>query len=104
MTRTLFSHSSAHMLMPTSPRPPSGRYLSRDAIRGPREVAAKPLTSWGCSQQVQLLGFLLGWRRRWWWRWRRQELVEVGLDSIEVGLEVGDQRAVVESGGRVVER
>src|SRR5665213_4303390 len=31
-TRICLSHSNAHMLMPTSPRPPSGRYRSRNAV------------------------------------------------------------------------
>src|SRR5439155_355160 len=46
-TRTLFSHSSAHMLMPTSPRPPSGRYRRRGDFWGPRELTPKALSSWG---------------------------------------------------------
>src|SRR6266540_5438596 len=105
-TRIWSSHSRAQMLMPTSPRPPSGRYLRRDPMRGPREVTAKPLTSWGFSQEIQLLCLLLwcrgGWRRRR--RRRSQELVQVLLHPVEVVLQVRDEGAVMKSRSRVVER
>src|SRR5437879_6340318 len=103
-TTTLPSHSSAHMLMPTSPRPPSGRYRSRELWRGPRELTPQALSSWGFSQKSQLFRFLLrgsdhNRRRRW-----REHLVEVVLHLVEVVLEVCDQRAVVQSGGGVIQR
>src|SRR5438309_4351035 len=104
-TRSLFPHSSAHMLMPTSPRPPSGTYRSLEAIyRGPREVTAKPRTSCGISQQVELLGFLFVHRRRLRRRRRREEPVQVLADVVEVTLEVSHQRPVVQCGRRMVER
>src|SRR5581483_11237959 len=81
-TRILLSHSRAHMLMPTSPRPPRGRYRRR-------------LTATGYSQQAQLLGFLLrsGLRLRRWWR--GEEFVEVLPHAVEVVLEVRHERPVV---------
>src|SRR5215510_3174324 len=102
-TSTLRPHSSAHMLMPTSPRPPSGTYRSW-WFSGPREPTPKALSSWGSSPKAQLLGLRLRcshWNRR---RRRREELVEVALQRIEVVLEVGHQRTVVERRGRVIER
>src|SRR3989442_1802053 len=103
-TTTLPSHSSAHMLMPTSPRPPSGRYRRREFFRGPRELTPQALSSWGFSQKSQLFRFLFGRRDRYRGRRRGEQLVEVPLHLVEVVLEVRDQRAVVQSGGRVVQR
>src|SRR6266851_7658702 len=120
-TRILSSHSRAHMLMPTSPRPPSGTYRSRGELRGPREITPHALTqgvpaksrrslrlrgafSWGLSQEAQLFRLLLrGCDRHWWWR-RSQQLVQVCLHAVEIVLEISHQRAVVQRGGRVVER
>src|SRR3989454_7875526 len=103
-TTTLPSHSSAHMLMPTSPRPPSGRYRRRELFRGPRELTPQALSSWGFSQKSQLFRFLFGRGDRYRGRRRGEQLVEVPLHLVEVVLEVGDQRAVVQRGGRVVQR
>src|ERR1700674_5093982 len=102
--RILSSHSSAHMLMPTSPRPPSGIYRSRDVIGAPRELAPKARSSWGFSQQAQLFRLLLRWCDRNGWRRRSQQLLQVRLHAVEVVLEIGHQRAVVQRGGRVVKR
>src|SRR2546426_3314691 len=103
-TTTLPSHSSAHMLMPTSPRPPSGRYRRREFFRGPRELTPQALSSWGFSQKSQLFRFLFGRRDRYRGRRWRKQLVEKSLYLVEVVLEIGDQRAVVQRGGRVVQR
>src|SRR5258708_37337280 len=103
-TRIFSSHSRAHMLMPTSPRPPSGTYRSRGDCRGPREITPQALISWGLSQEAQLFRLLLrGCDRHWWWR-RSQQLVQVCLHAVEIVLEISHQRAVVQRGGRVVER
>src|SRR2546425_7635700 len=102
-TTTLPSHSSAHMLMPTSPRPPRGRYRRRELFRGPRELTPQALSSWGFSQKSQLFRFLFGRGDRYRGR-RGEQLVEVPLHLVEVVLEIRDQRAVVQSGGGVIQR
>src|SRR5579864_2344764 len=101
-TRTFLSHSSAHMLIPTSPRPPKGMYLSRD-VRGPRELTAPASELVMLSQKLKLLGFLPRHGNRCG-RWRRgEQLVEVLLDEVEIVLQVGHQRAVVQGGRGVVQ-
>src|SRR5450759_559619 len=77
---------------------------SRRRHRGPHALTPKAPTSWGFSQEAQLLRFLLCWCDRRGWRRRIQERLEVRLDPIEVVLEVSHQSAVVQRGGRVVER
>src|SRR5579872_4474062 len=103
-TRILFSHSRAHMLMPTSPRPPSGRYRRRLTATGSPRTRAAGSEFVGCSQQAQLLCFLLrsGLRLRRWWR--GEELVEVLPHAVEVVLEVRHERPVVQRRSGVVQR
>src|SRR6266851_8817907 len=102
-TRILSSHSRAHMLMPTSPRPPSGTYRSRGELRGPREITPQALISWGLSQEAQLFRLLLRGCDRRWWRRRRQQFLQVRLHAVEIVLEISHQRAVVQRGGRMVQ-
>src|SRR5258708_38376858 len=58
-------------------------------------------------QEPELFRLLFGrcdGRRRWWRRRRRGEGCEVSLYAVEVALEVGHQRAVVQRRGRMVQR
>ena len=86
--RILSSHSSAHMLMPTSPSPPSGEIPESSRGHNRRSCSAS------CFGGATGTGGGGG----------SEEVVEVPLHPVEVALQVRDERAVVQRGGRVVER